>query len=153
MEGDEKCVEIKILNEPGCQKLSGHIEEVAGEDVKEEVLRGSEELTDQSSVREVVGWTQGAMDRLVMLVGEGKSKEIITRCAWHYSNSSLKEVRRKYEETGDIDLVLRRLQEKFESFLENTLGLSKELIADVVGRFWRLCLVGVRSVRSPFICR
>ncbi len=110
------------------------------------MLKGSEELSDQSSVEEVVGWTQGTMDRLVMLVGEEKSKGIITRCACHYSKSDLKEVRRKYEETGDIDLVHRMLQEKFESFLENTLGLSKEHITDVVGRGWGLA--GVKDSNS-----
>jgi predicted hydrocarbon binding protein len=57
-------------------------------------------------------------------------------CACRYPESELKEIRKAYEETGDIDEAHQMLQERFEFLLRNVLGLSDELFEDVVGRGW-----------------
>ncbi len=119
-------------------KFSSCLNEVAGEGIRKEVMKGSEELTTHSSRQEVIGWSRKAMERLDSLVDEKKRREIMAGCACQYPKSDLQDVRKKYEETQDIDLVHQMLQERFESFLENTLQLDDELVQEIVRRGWGL---------------
>lgn len=117
-------------------KLSGRLDAIAGEEIRKQVLKGSEELSSKVSRQEVIEWTRGAMERLESLLDEQKRKDLMTACACQYPKSDLQEARKRYEETGDIDLVHQMLQEQFESLLRNVLQLDEELVADIVGRGW-----------------
>lgn len=119
-------------------KLSSCLNEIAGEEIRKEVMKGSEELSSHSDPQEVIDWSKGAMEQLESLVDEKKRKEIMIGCACQYPKSALQEVRKKYEETEDTDLVHRMLQEQFESFLKETLQLSDDLFEEVVKRGWGL---------------
>jgi len=94
--------------------------------------------SSQSNQKDVIEWTRKAMEKLETQLGEEKSQEIMTRCACQYPKSDLQEIRKKYEETNDISLAHRMLQEKFESFLKNTLNLSNEIIEEITRRGWGL---------------
>jgi len=76
------------------------------------------------------------MERLDLLVDEEKRKDIMTGCACQYPESALQEIREAYEATRDIDLAHQMLQEQFESLLKDSLKLSDELVAEIVGRGW-----------------
>jgi hypothetical protein len=117
-------------------KFSTLLREVAGDEIREEVVRGSASLSSASSGDEVIHWTRGAMERLDTLVDERRCRAILTGCACQYPRAALQAARKAYEETGDIDLAHRMLQEQFEAFLEETLGLDEELIEDMVNRGW-----------------
>lgn len=117
-------------------KLSARLDEVAGELIRRQVMRGSEGLSSQSSRQEVIAWSRRAMERLDTLVDEQKRREIMTGCACQYPKSNLQGIREEYEATGDIDVAHRMLQEQFESFLKTTLQLSNELIEEIVSRGW-----------------
>jgi predicted hydrocarbon binding protein len=119
-------------------KLAGCLDEIAGEEIRKEVMTGSEGLSSQSSRQEVIAWTQRAMERLESLVDQESSKQIMTGCACQYPRSDLQEIRRQYEATKNVDLAHRMLQVKFESFLRDTLELSGELFEEIVGRGWGL---------------
>ena len=119
-------------------KFSRCLDEIAGEDVHRQVMQGSEGLSSQSDRREVIAWSQQAMERLDALVGEKERRDIMTGCACQYPKSELQEMRGLYESTGDIDLVHRKLQEQFESFLKDVLALDDALFAEVVRRGWGL---------------
>jgi hypothetical protein len=123
--------------------LSSCLDEIAGEEVRKVVLRGSEGLSSRSGRGEVIEWSKGAMERLESLVEDKEAREIMTGCACQYPKSALQEIRREYEETRDIDLAHEMLQEQFESFLKNTLDLDDELVDEIVERGWGLA--GVRE--------
>ncbi|MBA7699750.1 hypothetical protein ES703_108453 [subsurface metagenome] len=125
------------------RKLSSCLDGIAGEEVRGVVLRGSEGLSSRSGRGEVIEWSQGAMERLESLVEDKEAREIMTGCACQYPESALQEMRREYEETRDIDLAHKMLQEQFESFLKNTLDLDDELVDEIVERGWGLA--GVRE--------
>jgi len=118
------------------RKFSRRLEEVAGEEIRDVVLRGSEALSAESSREEVIWWTRGAMERLDSLVEEGGRRAILTGCACQYPGAALQGPRKAFEETGDVDLAQRMLQEQFETLLRDTLQLEEELVEDVVGRGW-----------------
>ena len=117
-------------------KFSTLLEEVAGEEIRAEVVQGSASLSVASSRDEVIQWTQGAMERLDSLVDGATGRAILAGCACQYPKASLQRARKAYEESGDIDLAHRLLQEQFESFLREALELDEELVEDVVHRGW-----------------
>lgn len=124
-------------------RFSSRLDEIAGEGIGKEVMEGSEELSSQSSRQEVIEWSKQAMERLDSLVDEEKRKEIMTGCACQYPRSGLQRIRKRYEETKDIDLAHQMLQQRFESFLKNSLQLDDQLIEEIVDKGWGLA--GVRK--------
>ena len=130
------------------KKFSLCLEEVAGQKIRDQVLRGNEALFSGCSRNEVIDWTRGAMERLDSLVEEPKRRAILTGCACQYPRSAVQGPRKAFEETGDIDLAQRVLQGQFETLLRETLQLEEELVQDVVGRGWGSA--GVRRGRTIF---
>ncbi len=124
-------------------KLSSCLDKIAGEDTRKKILQGSEKLTSDSQSDEIIEWTRQAMDRLDALVDEENRIEIMTGCACEHPESDLQEIRKAYQQTKDIDLVHTMLQEKFLSFLRDSLKLGDELVEDIVNRGWGLA--GVRK--------
>ena len=118
-------------------KFSRCLQEIAGKKIREEIMKGSEDLSDTSSQEEVITWSQKAMEKLDSLVDE-KKIDIMTGCACQYPVSDLDEIREIYEEKKDIDAVHCMLQEKFVSFLKDTLGLDDELIGVIIIKGWGL---------------
>jgi hypothetical protein len=117
-------------------KLSCRLDEVAGQEVRREVMAGSEELSDRSDAQDVIDWSVRAMDRLDSLVGEEARGQILTGCACRYPAAELEAIRRRYQETGDVGAAHQMLQDRFEAFLRDGLHLDDEVIEDVVGRGW-----------------
>ena len=136
--GKERCEmsEKQDFERAWLDKFSSCLDEIVGGEIRQEVMTGSEGLSSHSSRQEVIDWSKGAMERLDSLVGEEKSREIMTGCACQYPKSDVQEMKKKYEATKDIDLVHQMLQEQFESFLKHSLGLSDELVEEIVKRGW-----------------
>jgi len=119
-------------------KFSRCLDEVAGDQIRRQVMEGSEALSTESSSQEIIGWTKNAMERFESLVDEDERKQIMTGCACPYPKSALREVKKAYQTTRDIGLVHRMLQQQFESFLTDTLGLGDELKEEIVKWGWGL---------------
>jgi hypothetical protein len=127
-------------------KLSMLVEQVAGDDIRDQVMEGSEGLTSESGRQAVVSWTRQAMERLDVLVGEQAAREIMTGCACQYPKDDLREVRQAYQATGDVDVAHQMLQDRFEVFLRQVLELDESLIDEIVRRGWGLA--GIRQGNS-----
>jgi predicted hydrocarbon binding protein len=119
-------------------KFSACVERAAGSDIREKVMEGSEDLSDSTDRNKVVEWSARAMALLDEHVAADKRVEIMTGCACQYPKEELLEIRKKYEETEDIDLVLDMLQEKFVSFLRDGLNLDADVIEDTIRKEWGL---------------
>ena len=117
-------------------KLARCLDETAGRLVREQVMAGGEALSDASSRRDVIAWSQQAMQQLDVLVREHDRQAIMLGCACHYPKESLQPIRQYYARTGDADIAHQMLQEQFEMFLRDTLLLDEKMIAEVVGRGW-----------------
>jgi hypothetical protein len=117
-------------------KFADCLDEIAGETIREQVMAGSAELSDQASRSDVIAWSQRAMERLDSLVDEQGRRAIMTGCACQYPKADLQPMREHYESTGDVDAAHQMLLAQFEAFLKNTLELDDEMIADIVGRGW-----------------
>jgi len=127
-------------------KFSNCLDQTVGAEICETVMQGSENLSSNSNRGEVIAWSKQAMERLDMLVDEDQRKIIMTGCACQYPKSKLQEMRQVYSETKDLDRVHQMLQEQFESFLEKTMQLDEDLIAEIIQRGWGAA--GVKQVNT-----
>jgi len=118
------------------RKFATALDEFAGEEKRKEVMRGSKELSSASKREEVICWSRQAMERLTSLVDGKQVQDIMTGCACQYPKANLRDVRLAYEETGDVDVELGMLQEKFETFLKETMHLEEEMILQIVNSGW-----------------
>lgn len=116
------------------EKFRTYLDETVGEEIREVVIRGGENLSAESSRLEVIEWTQQAMERMDSLVDERTSCSILSACACHYPKANLQEIKAVYAATKDIDRVHAMFQDQFESFLRNTIGVSEEMLAEIVDR-------------------
>ena len=117
-------------------KFSDCLNIQAGEQAREVVMQGSEALSSRSSSEEVITWSRHAMERLQETVDPAGAQEIMAGCACHYPMDVLQEIREVYRATSSVDTALRELQARFEALLRDTLGLSDELIQEVVSLGW-----------------
>ncbi len=116
------------------EKFRTYLDETVGEEIREVVVRGGENLSAESSRLEVIEWTQQAMERLDSLVDEKTSCSILAACACQYPKANLQEIKSVYAATKDIDRVHAMFQDQFESFLRNTIGVSEEMLTEIVDR-------------------
>ena len=114
------------------------LDEIGGETIRRDVMRDSEGLSAQTSRRDVIEWTRCAMSRLESSVDETRARAIMTGCACRYPTSGLQEIRETYARNKDADLAHRMLQERFETFLRDTLQLDDRLIDEIVRLGWGL---------------
>ena len=124
-------------------KFSQCLDETAGTEIRKQVMAGSDELSADSRRDEVIAWTQGAMERLGVLVDGETGRQVMAGCACQYPQADLQTARQAYEATGRVDAALDVLQKQFESFLRDTLGLKESLVGEVTGRGWGLA--GIRK--------
>jgi hypothetical protein len=119
-------------------KFSACLDEAVGEEIRQQVMAGSEGSSVQSSGEEVIAWTQGAMDRLGALVDQHTANQVMTGCACQVPKQDLQAARQAYEATGDLAEAHRMLQAQFEAFLRDALELKEEYVEEVVSRGWGL---------------
>ncbi len=119
-------------------KLSACLDEAAGEETRQEVMAGCEGLSGRSSSAEVIGWTQGAMQRLAALVDGETASLVMTGCACQYPKEGLQAVRQAYAETRSLAVAHGMLREQFEAFLRESLELKEEHVQEVLGLGWGL---------------
>ncbi|MBU6998371.1 MAG: hypothetical protein HXS41_10915 [Theionarchaea archaeon] len=119
-------------------KFSRQLDEKAERNVREKIMTGSENFSVTSNREDVIRWSKGAMELLDSLVEEKNRKDIMTGCACQYPTSQLREIRRIFEETQDIDTVHQMLQNQFELFLRDELGLEDHIINEIITGGWGL---------------
>ena len=124
-------------------KLAGAVEERTDPNTRMVVLEGGESLNQESPTEEKIRWTCLALSRLGEHVGLEERQEILAECACQYPREDLKEIKMTYRIYGDVDQAINMLQEKFEGFLREDLGLEETLFSDIIDRGWGLA--GVRD--------
>lgn len=116
------------------KKFSRCVDEVVGSEIKEEILMGSDEMSQSTSRDAVFEWTNKALIKLADLLDDQKQIDIMTGCACQVPKENLQVFRRLYEETRDINLVHSKLQEQFENFLDDTLKLEDKYKQEILKR-------------------
>jgi effector-binding domain-containing protein len=87
-------------------RMSRELDRLAGEDIRHQVMAGSERLTALSPPDEKVQWVKGAMEQLTAVVNEETQREIMTGCAHIFPEERIQELRTQFQQLGDIDKLL-----------------------------------------------
>ena len=117
-------------------KLSQVVEEMAGKEIRDQALAGAAELSQDTPVEEKIRWTCKMLDQLGEFTDERTRRKIMTRCACQYPVEDLRDVKEAYQASGEIETAISMLQEKFESFLGDTLELEDNLIKEILELGW-----------------
>jgi hypothetical protein len=140
-------------------KFADCLEDVAGAEVRSQVMAGSEELSMASPREDVIHWSQEAMELLKdLLPDEHARREVMTGCACQYPKADLQDARQAYQESGDLDAAHRILQAQFEDFLRDTLQLPDDIFSEIVKRGWGLAgikagnhIIATKIPKSDFL--
>lgn len=119
-------------------RFAENIEARAGKKTREQIMAGNEVSSGGRDRSHVIAWTVNAIQRLDHLLDITTRIDIMTGCACQYPKDELQDIKNVYEETGDIRAAHQMLQEKFIVFLRRTVGLTGEVITDILGRGWGL---------------
>jgi hypothetical protein len=119
-------------------KLAQSIERSATHGVRERVLLGGAQLSDQSPRSAVIEWSRCAISELETSVPLETAELILTACACHYPKEALLPIREIYLQRGDIAEVHGMLQSRFRDFLEDTLVLDKTEAETIIDQGWGL---------------
>jgi len=97
-------LQVPMLLPMWLARFHGSLDEFAGEDVRRDVLAGSENLKSGSDTDEKVAWVKGAMERLDAAVPNPDTlREIVCRCAHIYPAAQIEKLKNKYEESKNPD--------------------------------------------------
>ncbi len=110
------------------------LEDIAGNDIKQTILEGSEEISTESTREEVLEWSQKAMNNLDDLVTEDQKYEIMTGCSCQYPRKNLQKYKALYVETNDLALVHSKMKADFEIFLKDNLKLEPRYFNEIIKR-------------------
>jgi predicted hydrocarbon binding protein len=119
-------------------KLAHSIEASATHDVREKVLRGGTQLSDQSPRTDIIEWSGCAISELETSVPSETAELILTACACRYPKEALLPIREIYLQRGDIAEVHGMLQSRFQDFLEDTLALDNTETRTILDKGWGL---------------
>ncbi|MFB0504583.1 MAG: DUF6144 family protein [Candidatus Bathyarchaeia archaeon] len=117
--------------------IEGSVARFAGETTRRKVMEGSEEMTEDTDLREIALWVKGAMDRLDKLADQGTRIQIMENCGYGCAS-----VNRRYIEEA---IASRRRYKNIDDFLEGeqrTYNMYRE--GDVVYQVYSPQTQGVR---------
>jgi hypothetical protein len=105
-------LQVPMLLGKWLKRFYGSLTKFAGEEIRHDVLAGSENLTSASSTDEKIAWVKGAMERLDAAVPDPETRrEIVCRCAHIYPAAQIEHLKEKYEELGGLDPFMAWLDE------------------------------------------
>ena len=105
-------LQVPMLLPRWLERFDRSLGELAGEDVRREVLSGSEDLSSDSETDEKIAWVKGAMARLdAMVPDEDTRREIVCRCSHIYPAAQIEKLKSKYDELGGLDGFMAWLEE------------------------------------------
>jgi hypothetical protein len=97
------------------QQIEGCIEQFAGKAVAQEVMAGSEQITEKTDKRKTAQWVKDAMQRLDAAVDEKTSAQIMQTCGYNCAKKNHKVIERavaRRKKYGSIDEFLEAEQQR-----------------------------------------
>jgi effector-binding domain-containing protein len=111
---EDGAVEVQFVIHDWAGRLNRNLERILGQAAAQEVMRGNDTLTLESTMQERFLWLKGALERLAGLANEEQSYDALSSCAHVFRQEAIEKARAAYEqarsETGDplqaVDAVL-----------------------------------------------
>lgn len=104
--------ELQVVLHKWEDRFAKNIERVLGITARNAVMKDCETLyTVESTAVDKVKWLKSALKTLDSQANEDQKYEILSCCAHEFSNKRIARLRAIYESTGDIDAVLKYMNE------------------------------------------
>jgi len=105
-------LQVPMLLPKWLERFDESLEQFAGDDIKRDVLAGSENLSPASNTDDKIAWVKGAMARLDAAVPDPDTRrEIVCRCAHIYPAEQIEKLKSRYEELGGLKPFMAWLKE------------------------------------------
>jgi hypothetical protein len=91
------------------QAIEINIEQLAGPEVRQEVMAGRDKITESTRAEKVVQWMQGVMERLDARVDETTRNQIMRNCGYNcilHNNSVITKAKARRKKAGSLDAFL-----------------------------------------------
>jgi len=107
-------IEIQAILHKWDDRLARNLDRVLGEIVRKEVMKGREKnFTIESTLDEKVQWIKDVLIRLDNLANDYQKYDILSCCAHEFSQKRIDKLKTIYENTGDVDEVLKEMDKDF----------------------------------------
>lgn len=105
-------LQVPMLLPKWLERFDESLGRFAGDDVRRDVLAGSEGLSPSSDTDDKIAWVKGAMARLDAAVSDADTRrEIVCRCAHIYPAEHIRNFKKKFDELGGLDAFMAWLEE------------------------------------------
>jgi len=134
------------------ERLGSTLGHLAGEEVRQKVMGGSEQITDSSSSAKNARWVQGAMRRLDALADESTRLAVMEQCGHLCAASHMaqaKKARGIYQRTQSVDELLKAMQ-------QGPKGFRMEREGNIIYVYYERCFCSLvkaaKEAISPTYC-
>ncbi|MCJ7622246.1 MAG: GyrI-like domain-containing protein, partial [Anaerolineaceae bacterium] len=103
-------IQVPLLLSKWLNRLADGLDHYVNEEIRAQVLAGSEDLSEISTPRERAIWVQGSMERLDAAVNDEEARyQIMTGCSQRFPQERILQLKKVYQETGSVDSVLETM--------------------------------------------
>lgn len=124
-------------------KLSNSLESNVSTKMKDQIMKGSEKIDDNSCRRDTINWTKGVLERMEKMLPWEIEKRIMLDCACQYPKENLQDLKKLFAKNKNVNEIIDQLQLRFRDFLHSEIGLSEREIEKIIDKGWGLS--GVRE--------
>ena len=109
---EENVTELQAVLHKWDKRFAKNLDRVLGSDARKEITQGSDKLfTLESTIDERAKWIKAAIERLNELADEEQKYDILSCCAHDFSQKRIAKLRVIYEQSQDIDEVIKAMHE------------------------------------------
>ena len=118
------------------QKLFGSLRAFCGRDIADRIMKGYESITSETETEETIRWTARTIRKIEDECSPAMLHGIMTACSCPYPRTNLQKLRKIYLETGDVEAVIRVLQQLLEDSLRKGMLLEDAIVDRIVELGW-----------------
>lgn len=108
---EENVTELQAVLHKWDDRFAKNVERVLGAEARDNIMKDKTLFTLESSTDERATWIKAAMKQLDARADDYQKYDILSRCAHDFSQKRIAYLRSIYEQTGDVDEVLKAMYE------------------------------------------
>ncbi|MCP4647768.1 MAG: hypothetical protein GY852_08585, partial [bacterium] len=110
------------------------LEELKGERFRDEVMKGSAELSSSTAPGNVISWTADMMVKLKTELSGDELHDVVTGCACHYPAAKLVPIRDAFRKNGSLTEAIDLLKKQFVESLQDGMLMESEIVDELLRR-------------------
>ena len=104
--------DLRTFDRAWRKTLSDELDGAAGSETRGRILGDPSPLDDTADPEAIYRWTLGMLERMDALLPKSDRKRVLNACGCWMGKEGLRELRALYEQSGDLDAVPRRMEDR-----------------------------------------